>query len=148
MLEAFKLLHKDYEQARNISLSEPEFAMLLCLVPVLIVGSSDYSLDRAEHDYMDQTVDEFVQRIAGAKPDRQAELRKLFYKELEYLLVQMAAWERRVLAVLEAYLKEFPEMKEHVRNRMVGIASISKGVNAYEQKRLMELCFKLNIALA
>lgn len=150
MLEAFKELQKDYEQARNISLSQPEFGTLLALVPVLIVGSSDYSLDKTEHQYLDESVEAFVLYLGtrGTKTDRQNDLKKIFNKELEYLLVHMASWERRMISVLEAYLNEFADLKELVRNRMAGIATISKGVNAYEQKRLMDLYYKLNIALA
>lgn len=150
LFQEFHTLQDDYQQTRNLTLTEGEFVILLCNVPVLLVGSSDYSLDLTEQKYMNDTIDIFLNYLSakGTVASRINELRVMFLSEMEYLLVQLAAWERRMIQVLEIYLKEFPDLKNTIRDRMVGIATISKGVNVYEQKRLMDLCFKLNISLA
>jgi hypothetical protein len=150
MAQPFAEVMKDYLTERQLQLSPDEFGMLLSLVPVMLVGTSDYTLDKVETEYLKDCTDVFATALQtkGTTPGRIAELQTIFKQEAEYLLEKLANWERRALLGLEEFLRGQPEYKELIRKYLEGMAAISKGVNRYEQDLLMDICFRLNIPLA
>ena len=150
MAQPFADVMKDYLAERKLNLTPDEFGVLFSLVPVMLVGTSDYTLDKTETEYLKNCTDAFAESLSnkGASPERIAELKAIFRQEAEYLLEKLANWERRALLGLEEFLRGQPSYKEPIRKYLEGMAAISKGVNRYEQNLLMDLCFRLNIPLA
>lgn len=141
---SFSSLKHEYEQERNLQLSDAEFELLLCLVPVLLIASGDFTLDRTEMQYLDNTIQELMQQ-AGIAAERIPTMAQVYHDEMEHLTGNLPAWDKRMLAVLRDRIREFPLLKEIIRARMVGVAEASGGVNPYEQKLIASLNKQLEL---
>ncbi len=150
MAQPFADVMKDYLTERKLQLTPDEFGVLFSLVPVMLVGTSDYTLDKAETEYLKHCIEAVADSLSekGTSPERIAELKTIYGHEAEYLLEKLANWERRALLGLDEFLRGQPDYKEPIRKHLEGMAAISKGVNRYEQNLLMDLCYRLNIPLA
>lgn len=141
-------LLQEYKESRPTTLTAEQFELLLYLVPVMIVATSDANVDTIEMGYLRGVISESIMELT---PDELSEseltaLNGLYQDEMNYLLRNMRYWEDKLLEGLKALMPSQPDMLRRLKLRMQAVAESSKGVNAYEKEAIARLQERLGIA--
>ncbi len=128
-------LYEEYIEKRKLTLSSDQFTHLVYFYPVLLIISTDGSIDDKEWNYMQRLSNNLGDLYLKDITDEELlkDLKALYLNEFKYLLMNFDTWERKFMKTLKHYLKENPDKKEEVLQNLYLFASVSNGIHEKEE---------------
>ncbi len=147
MSTAVSSLFTEYQANCNTKLTQEQFTTLLTFFPSLLVIAADGVIEDEEWIYVKyisrSMAETFIDDFGGEI--NVAELKQLYYNDLEYLVSSLGQWEEKFLVVLKEYLQDAPDLKEDIVDIMYMFAEASDNDSVDEERVIQEVKRRLNI---
>ena len=140
-------LYEEYTEARKLKLTFEQFTHLVYFYPILLIISTDGSIDEKEWNYVQKLSnnlgDLYLKDITD--PELLSDLKALYLNEFKHLLMNFDTWERKFMKALRHYLKDKPDKKEEVLQTVYLFASVSNGIHEKEEVMIEHVKKELGI---
>jgi thioredoxin-related protein len=140
-------LYEEYLEYRRIDLSPEQFTFLVTSYPVLLIISTDGTVDDKEWNHLklhcNDLTDVWLQQVSDR--DIVNDFKEMLMNEFKYLLMNFDLWERKFMKALKHHLKENPDLKHPILESIYLFASVSNGVCEKEEVMIEHLRKELHI---
>ncbi|MCC7050775.1 MAG: hypothetical protein IT239_03225 [Bacteroidia bacterium] len=143
MESQFVKLKSAYEKIRKTNFSNEQFASLLSTYPPIAVCAADLDFSVEEKSFL-KSIAKALAKSYRAEKDKEL-LAFRFYTEFDYLLHNKSKWDKPILKMLSAYLKDNNQAKDVVKSSILGVAEISDGTSKIEQTEINRITKILNL---
>lgn len=138
-VSSFKTLKEAYSKARELNISEDQFAALVYTFPSILVAYSDGKIDMRERRFL-RFIPEVLAEEENESKYKDVSMTQDYFNEVNYLLSHLEQWELPFLEVLKAQLHESSNEKNAIFRAMWQTADSSEDICESEKSKIKEIC--------